>query len=622
MSPVTPVVHACDDMEQGKTYQRSGTFGLAGMRVTVKDVSYSVPDSTPGKKGDQLYLLKAVNGFFEPGQMAALMGPSGSGKTTLLDVLAGRKNAGKLEGSVLFAGQKASTAFLRRYTGYVEQFDTLLGILSVEEMLMYTAELKRSMSEPLSSKKAAVDELMKKLALEVCRNVKIGSSMAKGISGGQAKRVNIGIALITNPRVLFLDEPTSGLDSYTSNEVMSVVKSLVKDGTTICATIHSPTSFCFSLFDKLMMMVRGRIVYFGKQGHSAIEFALAVAGDTKEYSPGYNDAEYLVDLITEADHMGRGHVFADHYDQSQLRRDNDAVVDLYLGEAQPLPETLMKELAVTQETCTPWWWGFKTLVKYRTVKNYQDPAFLGPRIGDKVLISLLIMTLYLNVGKDLSNGNIVNISAVLYMWVTLPAFGAAAYIPSLVLERSLFVRERADGLYYVITYLFAKMFDELLVAACSSLVVATWTFYGVKLQGEWILFWLVYYLTLCNGIVLAYFVAAFSPNMDVANAVLPTYVVTLLFFGGFLFRFSAMPQYWKWYSYVDFLRYSWGAVMVNQFDNSAPRDPLWLGDETVLEAYSLKDINKWTYVGYLSLFVFTFFMMAWGTMSYKKYSSR
>ena len=80
-------------------------------------------------------------------------------------------------------------------------------------------QMKRPIDEPLASKKAAVDELLDKLALASCRDVKIGSQMSKGISGGQAKRTNIGIALITNPRVLFLDEPTSGLDSYTSNEV-------------------------------------------------------------------------------------------------------------------------------------------------------------------------------------------------------------------------------------------------------------------------------------------------------------------------------------------------------------------------------------------------------------------
>lgn len=63
-----------------------------------------------------------------------------------------------------------------------------------------------------------------------CRHVKIGNALDKGISGGQAKRTNIGIALITSPRVLFLDEPTSGLDSFTSNEVMTVVQGLAADG--------------------------------------------------------------------------------------------------------------------------------------------------------------------------------------------------------------------------------------------------------------------------------------------------------------------------------------------------------------------------------------------------------
>jgi ABC-type lipopolysaccharide export system ATPase subunit len=75
---------------------------------------------------------------------------------------------------------------------------------------MYTAELKREISEPLADKRAAVDELLKRLALDTCRDVKIGNQMARGISGGQAKRTNIGIALITNPKVIFLDEPTSG----------------------------------------------------------------------------------------------------------------------------------------------------------------------------------------------------------------------------------------------------------------------------------------------------------------------------------------------------------------------------------------------------------------------------
>ena len=98
--------------------------------------------------------------------------------------------------------------------------DTLLDILTVQELLMYTAELKRPVSEPLEKKKQEVDKLISKLALDTCRDTKIGNPLMRGISGGQAKRVNIGIALVTNARVLFLDEPTSGLDSYTANEVI------------------------------------------------------------------------------------------------------------------------------------------------------------------------------------------------------------------------------------------------------------------------------------------------------------------------------------------------------------------------------------------------------------------
>ncbi|KXZ47828.1 hypothetical protein GPECTOR_32g440 [Gonium pectorale] len=445
----------------------------------------------------------------------------------------------------------------------------------------------------------------------------------------------VGIALITNPRVLFLDEPTSGLDSFTSNEVMTVVKTLAGDGVTICATIHSPTSYCFSLFDSLMLLVKGRVVYFGPRGHSAIDFARSACPNVKEFLPGYNDAEYLVDLITEADIAGKSDDMADHYVgvrpgggmgrgcgmvlNSSMYKENAATIDQYLSEsADVLPAHIQKELAVRSATVTPWWWGLKTLIKYRTAKNYKDGEFLGPRIGDKIMISLLIMTLYLGIGDEFVDSNYVNIAAVLFMWCTLPAFGAAAYVPSLVLERNLFTRERNDGLYLVITYLLSKMFDELVLAGLASLGISAYVFYGIQLQGQWVTFWLIYYITLSNGIVLAYFIAAISPNLDVANALLPTYVVTLLFFGGFLFRFHEMPPWWKWYSYIDFLRYSWGSLMVNQFEDN---DPKWLGG-TVLSNYSLHNVDKWRYMGYSVLFFIVFFLLALITMQFKKYQSR
>ena len=513
--------------------------------------------------------------------------------------------------------------FLRRYTGYVEQFDTLLDILTVEEMLMYTAELKRPVQQPFAEKKAAVEELIDVLALESCRKVRIGSPLARGISGGQAKRVNIGIALVTNPRILFLDEPTSGLDSYTANEVMSVVKSLATHGITVCATIHSPTPYTFGLFDRLLLLLRGQVAYFGENGSMALNFFHTSCPNVSTLREGENEAEWIVDLTTQADRQGKAGDFAAAFSKSDLKVIGDREIDDQLNAVSDLSEDARKELSVRRETVTPTWWALRTLFKYRTTKNYRNPEFLGPRVGDKLIFSIIIFTLYWRVGNDLVPSNVYNIMAALFMWCVLPAFGAVSYVPSLVLERPLYIRERADGLYHVLTYLVFKIGEELVVAFFNSLVFSNLVFWPIKFQGSWALFWLVYFCTLSVGIVLAYLVASLAPNMEVANAALPTYVVTLLFFAGLLYRWSDIPKWWQWYGYIDFLRYAWGALMANQFGGD--RNIVFVTDPvptTVLEYYSLSGISMWGWLGIELCFFVVFLGFTYLAIAYVKHIKR
>ncbi|EFJ42159.1 hypothetical protein VOLCADRAFT_107413 [Volvox carteri f. nagariensis] len=632
----------------------------AGLCILMKDLSYHVASNS--QRGERAYLLKGVSAYLEPGQMTALMGPSGSGKTTLLDLLAGRKTVGKTEGHLSFGGSQPTKQFLRRYTGYVEQFDTLLGDLTVREMLMYTAELKRPMEEPLADKRREVEVLLQRLALSNCSDVKIGDPMSKGISAVQRFHfvslpyLLIGIALISNPRVLFLDEPTSGLDSYTANEVMKVVRGLAADGTTIAATIHSPTAATFALFDRVMLLVRGQLVYFGPQGLPALQFAAAewpsstaasellelhrratvqqtaTGGDGGVAAAGrvkgrevavaalaFNDAEVLVETVTEADQRGDAASLAAAYDKSALRKVSGPAPIHQAASSSSLPDQVAKELATRSETVTPWFWGLWTLIKYRTSHNYCNPAWLGPRIGDKLLISLIILTLYLGVGDNMAPDNLVNVQSSLFMWALLPAFGAASYVPAIVLERRLFVRERSDGLYRVFTYLAAKLVEELLLSLIITLAFSAYVFYGVQLQGSWVVFWLVYFVDLSVGIVLAYLVAALSPNMDVANAALPGFVVTLLFFAGQLMTVDSIPDWWQWYSRIDFLRYAWGALMLNQFED---HNVEFAGGKTILEYYGLLGADKWTYVGYLSLFWIVFATLALLALTFVRHQKR
>ena len=440
-----------------------------GIRVSVRNLTYTV-QSFRDKK-ETAVLLNDVSGMFNPGEMTALLGPSGSGKTTFLDLVSGRKTVGEIDGAIHFGGKAPTTRFLRRHTGYVEQFDTLISALTVHEMLMYTAELKRPLEESAESKEAACEKLLHDLGLAGARDVLVGSEMVKGISGGQAKRLNIAIALITDPSVLFLDEPTSGLDSFTANEVMSVVKTLNTDDVTIIATIHSPTAYAFSLFDAAMILCSGKQVYFGPNGPGLVEYALDALPGVEKKSPGNSDIEWLIDVFTRADRDGIADNFAEVYRHSDLKARMDAALDDVDKIGANPDEEASRKLQVDSSTTVPFAHALWTMMKFRTRKNYKDGEYLGPRLGEKVFLSFLIFTLYWGIGDDHDPDNVVNVSSALFMWTTLPAFGAAAYVPQIVMERRLFMRERADGLYRPMAYLVFKMLDEMFLLLPVTLVL-------------------------------------------------------------------------------------------------------------------------------------------------------
>lgn len=420
--------------------------------------------------------------------------------------------------------------------------------------------------------------------------------------------------------MLFLDEPTSGLDSYTSNEVMSVVKSLANYGITVCATVHSPTSYTFGLFNRVLMLLRGQVIYFGRNGGTALEYFQKLAPGIEGIKQGENPAEWIVDLTTLADRQGRAPEFATAFEKSVLQEDANREVNSLLKETSSLDQATLKDLQVKRETSTPFWWALLVLLKYRTTKNYRNGDYLGARLGDKILLTFIIFSLYWSIGDNLQEYNLINIAAVLFMWCTLPAYGAAAYVPAIVVERPLFVRERNDGLYRVVTYLCAKIVEEAGVALIASIIFSNVVFWAVQLQGSFGLFWLVYFATLMVGIVVAYFIAALSPNLDVANAALPAYVTSLLFFAGMLLRWDQMPKYWQWYGYIDFLRYAWGSLMANQFAGS--RNVPFLGAPGILEYYSLGGISAWGWMGIIFGFFAFFFVAAFLALTFVKHTKR
>lgn len=220
-----------------------------------RDITYQFKN---GKLG-----LRNINLAEESGRLIALMGASGAGKSTLLHVLNGSEKP--TSGQVLINGIDIhrEPQRIEGVIGFVPQDDLLIEDLTVYQNLYYAAKLCFS-----DRQEKEIDELVKRvlddLGLTEISDLKVGSPLRKTISGGQRKRLNIGLELLREPAVLFCDEPTSGLSSRDSENIIDLLKELALKGKLVFAVIHQPSSDIFKMFDKLLILDTGGFqIYYG-----------------------------------------------------------------------------------------------------------------------------------------------------------------------------------------------------------------------------------------------------------------------------------------------------------------------------------------------------------------------
>ena len=198
-----------------------------------------------------------------PGKLIGIMGASGAGKTTLLNVLAGLIKPN--EGQIRINGFDLHLESERVHgvIGYVSQDDLLIEELTVFQNLYYNAKLCfADLSDDQLEQR--VMEILHNLGLDQRKDLRVGSTLEKVISGGQRKRLNIALELIREPAILFLDEPTSGLSSRDSENVIDLLKELSLKGKLIFIVIHQPSSDIYKMFDKMIIMdTGGYTTYYG-----------------------------------------------------------------------------------------------------------------------------------------------------------------------------------------------------------------------------------------------------------------------------------------------------------------------------------------------------------------------
>ncbi|WVQ75296.1 hypothetical protein IAR50_004912 [Cryptococcus sp. DSM 104548] len=254
------------------------------------NVTYDLPSGSR--------LLSHITGTVRPGELLAIMGASGAGKSTLLDILARKAKTGRVHGEMYLNGRTIEDEEnFRRVVGYVDQEDTLLSTLTVYEAVLYSALLRLPRDMSYEAKVFRTLETMNELGILGIKDSRIGESGKRSISGGEKRRVSIACELVTGPSILFLDEPTSGLDSYNAYNVIESLRQLAKDyKRTVIFTIHQPQSNIVALFDRLLLLAKGQLVYSGETVKAQAHFE----GLGHVCPQGYNIADYLIDLTVEA----------------------------------------------------------------------------------------------------------------------------------------------------------------------------------------------------------------------------------------------------------------------------------------------------------------------------------
>ncbi|CAN4095920.1 unnamed protein product [Withania somnifera] len=557
---------------EGRNKKRGMVLPFEPHSITFDEVVYSVdlPQEikNQGATEDRLVLLNGVSGAFRPGVLTALMGVSGAGKTTLMDVLAGRKTGGYINGSIKISGYPKKQETFARISGYCEQNDIHSPYVTVYESLVYSAWLRLPLDVDKNKRKMFVEEVMELVELTPLRSALVGLPGVNGLSTEQRKRLTIAVELVANPSIIFMDEPTSGLDARAAAIVMRAVRNTVDTGRTVVCTIHQPSIDIFEAFDELFLMKRGgQEIYVGPLGRYSchlIKYFESMPGVSK-IKEAYNPATWMLEITAASQEMMLGVDFADLYKQSDLYKRNKALIAEL---STPRPGT--KDLHFEAQFSQPFWTQCMACLWKQHLSYWRNPAYTSVRFLFTVFLALIFGTLFWDLGtkvsrsQDLFNAMGSMYAATLFLGVQ----NSSSAQPVVAVERTVFYRERAAGMYSALPYAFGQVVIEI------PYVFVQAAFYGIIVYAmigfEWTaakFFWyfFIMYFTLLYFTFYGMMTVAVTPNQNVASIVAAFFYAVWNLFSGFIIPRPRIPIWWRWYYWACPVAWTLYGLVASQF---------------------------------------------------------
>jgi ABC-type multidrug transport system ATPase subunit len=538
----------------------------ANISFEASGIEYKFPNGNIG--------LRNINISEETGNLVGIMGASGAGKSTLLNILNG--NDAPTSGKVLINGIDIhkDKENVEGVIGYVPQDDLLIDELTVYENLYYNGKLcLTNLSEQELDE--TIINLLRNLDLMSTKDLKVGNVLEKTISGGQRKRLNIGLELLREPSVLFVDEPTSGLSSRDSENIMDLLKELTLKGKIIFVVIHQPSSDIYKMFDKMFILdVGGYCVYYGNPVEALLYFkqkaSQADQSDGECITCGNVNPELVFNILDAklVDDYGR---LLDKRKVSPKQWngyfESEFVLDKVEQVNTPAPNSLFIPSKLIQ------WWVFVKRDILSKLKNTQ--YMMINSLEAPVLAFVLAMIVKNAVDSDTYNFyKNENIPAYIFMSIVVALFmGLTISAEEIIKDRRILKREKFLNLSKA-SYLFSKIGILFTFSAIQAFLFVLIGNNMLEIEGLGFSYWLVLFTVSCYANVVGLNISASFNSAVTIYILIPLILIPQMILSGAMFNFDKINKVLGEENKVPFLaeimvsRWAFEALSVEQFRNN------------------------------------------------------
>ncbi|XP_053694702.1 ATP-binding cassette sub-family G member 4-like [Sabethes cyaneus] len=517
--------------------------------LSFQGVTYQVK----GSDGKSKKLLHGISGSFRSGRLAGILGPSGAGKSSLLNILSAFKTK-KVSGELLVNGKLIKRQKYRREVTYTSQDVSMLGNITVVETLDFAAELKLPNSVSAMVKSKTVNDIIKLLGLQKCAN-----NHVETISGGEKKRLSIGLELISNPKIMFFDEPTSGLDIIAAMQVIAHLKELALSGRCVVCVIHQPSSSILQMFDDLMILSEGQCIYRGPLDELVSTFK-ASGFECPNY---YNRADFALE-VASLKHEGNLLNLIEKSKEDSKTADKDTNESANSNETDTmLVSTETDESDATdRQYPVSQWSQFMTLTKRTTLCTLRDMQLMKMRILAHLFVGLLIGVVFWDVGNDGSKV-LSNASCLFFFLIFVFFANSMPLVMTFPLETAVFIRERMNNWYSLSAYFFSKLVADFpfLILGPTLFLASSYYMTAQPMELErMVMLWGICVLTAWIA-QLSGLLAGSSLPLELSVFCVPCSVIPMLIFCGFFVRFREMFDFLIPFTYIGYFRYSFEGAM-------------------------------------------------------------